>query len=126
MRITRLQLRDFRRHRDLDLELAPGLTVVRGPNEAGKIDDPAGDRAGAHPPGDRPARATSTGFAPWDAGDEDRPWVRLEFEQDEDDGVQDGHAREGVPRREGHGQARATTARSITDPTLAPTRSSPS
>ena len=27
---------DFRRYRDLDIELAPGLTVVRGPNEAGK------------------------------------------------------------------------------------------
>ena len=36
MRITRLQLRDVRRHETLDLALAPGLTVVRGPNEAGK------------------------------------------------------------------------------------------
>ena len=36
MRITRLQLRNVRRHADLDLELAPGLTVVRGPNESGK------------------------------------------------------------------------------------------
>ncbi|HTC85122.1 MAG TPA: AAA family ATPase, partial [Candidatus Acidoferrum sp.] len=36
MRITRLQVRDFRRYRDLDIALAPGLTVVRGPNEAGK------------------------------------------------------------------------------------------
>ena len=36
MRITRLQARDIGRHRDLDIELAPGVTVVRGPNEAGK------------------------------------------------------------------------------------------
>jgi energy-coupling factor transporter ATP-binding protein EcfA2 len=36
VRITRLRLRDLKVHRDLDLELAPGLTVVRGPNEAGK------------------------------------------------------------------------------------------
>ena len=36
MRITRLHLNDVRRHRDLDLEFAPGVTVVRGPNEAGK------------------------------------------------------------------------------------------
>ena len=36
MRIRRLQLRDVRRYRDLDIDLAPGLTVVRGPNEAGK------------------------------------------------------------------------------------------
>ena len=36
MRINRLSLRQFRRHDELDIELAPGLTVVRGPNEAGK------------------------------------------------------------------------------------------
>ena len=36
MRIRRLELRDFRRYRHLAIELAPGLTVVRGPNEAGK------------------------------------------------------------------------------------------
>ena len=32
MRITRLQITDMRRYRDLDVTLAPGLTVVRGPN----------------------------------------------------------------------------------------------
>lgn len=36
MRINRLRLRNIRRHADLTLELAPGLTVIRGPNEAGK------------------------------------------------------------------------------------------
>ena len=36
MRITRLTIRDLRRYRDAELELAPGLTIVRGPNEAGK------------------------------------------------------------------------------------------
>jgi DNA repair exonuclease SbcCD ATPase subunit len=36
MHITRLHLQNFRRHDDLTLDLAPGLTVVRGPNEAGK------------------------------------------------------------------------------------------
>jgi hypothetical protein len=36
MRLTRLQLTDVKRHEDLTLELAPGLTVIRGPNEAGK------------------------------------------------------------------------------------------
>ena len=36
MKITRLQLHDVRRHRDLDLRPAAGLTVIRGPNEAGK------------------------------------------------------------------------------------------
>jgi len=36
MRITRLRLLDFRRHAELELRPAPGLTLVRGPNEAGK------------------------------------------------------------------------------------------
>ena len=36
MRITRLRLRNLRRHADLDMQPAPGLTVVRGPNESGK------------------------------------------------------------------------------------------
>ncbi|HVM30808.1 MAG TPA: AAA family ATPase [Candidatus Limnocylindrales bacterium] len=36
MRITRLQLSDVKRHEDLVLDLAPGLTIIRGPNEAGK------------------------------------------------------------------------------------------
>ena len=36
MRITRLRLHDLKRHAELDLRPAPGLTVIRGPNEAGK------------------------------------------------------------------------------------------
>jgi DNA repair exonuclease SbcCD ATPase subunit len=36
MRITRLRLQNVKRHADLTLELAPGLNVIRGPNEAGK------------------------------------------------------------------------------------------
>jgi recombinational DNA repair ATPase RecF len=36
MNITRLHLTDFRRHTELDVELKPGLNIVRGPNEAGK------------------------------------------------------------------------------------------
>ena len=36
MRITRLRLQDVKRHADLDIELAPGLTIIRGANEAGK------------------------------------------------------------------------------------------
>ena len=36
MNITRLRLTDFRRHENLDIELKPGLNIVRGPNEAGK------------------------------------------------------------------------------------------
>ena len=36
MIITRLRLANFRRHRALDVQLGPGLNVVRGANEAGK------------------------------------------------------------------------------------------
>lgn len=36
MHITRLGLANFKRHAALEIELVPGLNVVRGPNEAGK------------------------------------------------------------------------------------------
>ncbi len=36
MRITRLGLTDVKRHARLDIRPAAGLTIVRGPNEAGK------------------------------------------------------------------------------------------
>ena len=36
MRITKLTVRDFRRYREFEVPLAPGLTIVHGPNEAGK------------------------------------------------------------------------------------------
>jgi DNA repair exonuclease SbcCD ATPase subunit len=36
MIINRLRLTNYRRHRQLELELGPGLTVVRGVNESGK------------------------------------------------------------------------------------------
>lgn len=36
MRLEQIRLSDVRRLRELELEFAPGLTVVRGPNEAGK------------------------------------------------------------------------------------------
>ena len=36
MRITRLELRDFRNYEEFDLEPSPGLTVLVGPNAAGK------------------------------------------------------------------------------------------
>src|SRR3970040_1208085 len=36
MRLTRIGLRDFKRHERLDIEPAAGLTIGRGPNESGK------------------------------------------------------------------------------------------
>jgi DNA repair exonuclease SbcCD ATPase subunit len=36
MRLDRIRLVDFKRHRDLEIQPAAGLTIIRGPNEAGK------------------------------------------------------------------------------------------
>ena len=89
MRITRLQLRNVRRHADLDVQLAPGLTVVRGPNESGKSTIQRALELALT------RRVTSgsadlDGMRSWNAGDDDRPWVRLEFEQEDLDGVRTG------------------------------------
>ena len=85
MRITRLQLRNVRRHADLDLELARGLTVVRGPNESGKSTIQRAIELAL-------TRRVTSGSADldamrsWNAQPEDRPWVRFEFEQDDPEG----------------------------------------
>jgi DNA repair exonuclease SbcCD ATPase subunit len=89
VRITRLQLRDVRRHADLDLALAPGLTVVRGPNESGKSTLQRAIELALT------RRVTSNsgemdGMRSWGAGDEDRPWIRVEFEQEDEDGTRNG------------------------------------
>jgi DNA repair exonuclease SbcCD ATPase subunit len=89
VRITRLQLRNVRRHADLDLALAPGLTVVRGPNESGKSTiqraiELALTRRVTSGSGDL------DGMRSWNSSDEDRPWVRLEFEQEDLDGTRAG------------------------------------
>jgi DNA repair exonuclease SbcCD ATPase subunit len=89
VRITRLQLRNIRKHADLDLELAPGLTVVRGPNESGKSTlqraiELALTRRVTSGSADLDALRT------WNADEDDRPWVRLEFEQEDLDGVRTG------------------------------------
>ncbi|HUG29817.1 MAG TPA: AAA family ATPase, partial [Candidatus Limnocylindria bacterium] len=89
MRITRLQLRNVRRHADLDLNLAPGLTVVRGPNESGKSTIQRAIELALT------RRVTSgsadlDGMRSWNAGEDDRPWVRIEFEQEDLDGVRTG------------------------------------
>jgi DNA repair exonuclease SbcCD ATPase subunit len=85
VRIRRLQVRDLRRYRELDIDLAPGVTVVRGPNEAGKSTiqraiELALTRRVTSNAGDLDS------LRPWDAGADARPWVAIEFEQDEEDG----------------------------------------
>lgn len=90
MRITRLQARDIGRHRDLDIALAAGVTVVRGPNEAGKstiqrIIELALTRKVTSSNGDLDT------IRAWDAAEDARPWVRIEFvTEDEEAGVRTG------------------------------------
>ena len=89
MRISRLVVRGLRMHRDLDLELAPGLTLVRGPNESGKTSLQRAIELALF------RRVTSAdaelaSFRPWGVTDETRPWIRLEFIQEDEEGVRAG------------------------------------
>lgn len=110
MRITRLRLENLRRHADLDLELARGLTVVRGPNESGKTTLQRAIEIGLT------RRVTSASaeidaLRTWGAPDDARPVVRIEFEQDEEDGVHGGYVEKtfrgakGTVRMEYEGQS---------------------
>ncbi len=118
MRITRLALHDFRRYRDLDVELSPGLTVVRGPNESGKTTiQRALELAFTR-------RVTSTGadldaLRPWDAEPDARPVIALDFtDEDVESGLRTGRLEKtfrgakGTVRLELDGKL-------ITDPVLA-------
>jgi DNA repair exonuclease SbcCD ATPase subunit len=90
VRITSLAVRDLRRHRDTTIELAPGLTVIRGPNEAGKSTlQRALELALTR-------KVTSSaqdldGLVPWDGGADARPAISLAFTyEDEDGGIHEG------------------------------------
>ena len=79
MRVRRLSLRDFRRYRSLDIDLAPGLTIIRGPNEAGKTTVQRALELALT------RRATSTAaeletLRPWGAPTEARSVITVEFE----------------------------------------------
>ena len=118
MRIRRLQLADFRRYRELDIELAPGLTVVRGPNEAGKttiqraielaltrrVTSTAGDLEALRP-WDAPTEAPLDRAHRVRAGRGGRPEARH-------------RSRRRSPARKGH-RPLDYDGQSITDPTLA-------
>ena len=89
MRITRLKIENLRRHQELDLTLDRGLTVVRGPNESGKTTlqralELALTRRVTS------ASAEMEAMQTWGAGEDAKPAVRLEFEQDEEDGMHPG------------------------------------
>jgi uncharacterized protein YhaN len=81
MRIQRLRLRDLQRHADLDMEFAPGVTVIRGPNEAGKSTVQRALELALF------RRVTATGrdleaARRWGSGDDTAPLVEFE-----DDGI---------------------------------------
>ncbi len=101
MRVTRLQLRDLGRHRDLDIDIAPGFTIIRGPNEAGKSTIQRGLELALFR---RPTAATAEleALRSWGATDDARSAVRLEFTLD-DDGASggEGTGAPGVPADRG-------------------------
>jgi uncharacterized protein YhaN len=81
VRIRRLHMQELGRHRDLDIEFARGLTVVRGPNEAGKSTIQRAIELALF----RKPTATSAeleSLRNWGAGPEDRIRIGLEFEVD--------------------------------------------
>lgn len=83
MRISRLQLRDVKRYRDLQIDLAPGLTIVRGPNEAGKSTIVQAIELGLTG-AVGPAHPDLDGLRSWDADPAARPTVKLDFTDDPD------------------------------------------
>jgi uncharacterized protein YhaN len=91
MRITRLHLRDIGRHRDLDIELSPGFTVIRGPNEAGKSTIQRGIELALFR---KPTAATAEleALRSWGASEDERSSVRIEFVTEDEAGSDgDGH-----------------------------------
>ena len=118
MRITRLALHDFRRYRELEIPLSPGLTIVHGPNEAGKTTIQRAIELALT------RKVTSSGadieaLRPWDAGDDVRPVIELDFEVDDDErGPRPGSLEKAF--RGPKGTVRLDLDReTITDPTLA-------
>jgi DNA repair exonuclease SbcCD ATPase subunit len=89
VRVRRLSGRDLRRYREFDIDFAPGVTVIRGPNEAGKTTIQRALELALT------RRATSTAAAvealrPWGAPADARSVIRVEFEVDDEDGAKVG------------------------------------
>jgi uncharacterized protein YhaN len=119
VRIRRLRVRDFRRYRELDIDLAPGVTVIRGPNEAGKTTIQRAIELAIT------RRVTSSAadlesLRPWDAEPDARPWIAVEFEQDEEDGrIATGTLEKTFAGQKGTVALAYDGQAVITDPTLA-------
>ncbi len=82
MRIARIQLRDVKRYRDLQIDLAPGLTIIRGPNEAGKTTIARAIELGLTGSPAGPAPTGVDGLRSWDADPDALPTVVLDFTLD--------------------------------------------
>jgi len=118
MRITRLSVRDFRRYREFEVPLAPGLTIIHGPNEAGKTTIQRALELVLTKKVTTSA-AEIDSLRPWDAPEDARPVISIDFEvDDEEKGVRRGtvekafRGSKGTVRLEYEGQV-------LTDPTLA-------
>lgn len=118
MRITRLTLRDFRRYRELEIPLSPGLTIVHGPNEAGKTTIQRAIELAL-------TRKVTSGGADmdalrsWDAADDARPVISLEFEvEDDEQGARTGTLEKAFRGAKGTVKLEVDGT-TITDPTLA-------
>ena len=86
MRITHLSVRNLRRLREADLDLAPGLTIVRGPNEAGKSTIQRAIELALT------RKVTSVAadiesLAPWGGDPDARTVIGMTFTYDDEDGV---------------------------------------
>jgi DNA repair exonuclease SbcCD ATPase subunit len=119
MRITRLLLRDLRRYHDEEIELAPGLTVVRGPNEAGKSTiqraiELALTRKVTSAAGDLDA------LVRWDSGPDARVAVELDFVyEDEDGGAHGGRLAKAFRAAKGAVRLELDGGEAVTDPARA-------
>ncbi|HEY7589384.1 MAG TPA: AAA family ATPase [Candidatus Limnocylindrales bacterium] len=88
MRITRLTITNMRR-RDVDIALAPGVTVIRGPNEAGKttiqraIELVLTRKCTSN-------TADLDALRPWGSAEDARPVIAIEFEEEEVEGTRAG------------------------------------
>ena len=90
MRITDLTLRDLRRYKETKLDLAPGLTIVRGPNEAGKSTIQRAIELALTRKVTSSA-ADLTGLQPWDGEADARTSIGMGFTwEDEDGGAHEG------------------------------------
>jgi len=117
VRIRRLRVQNLRRYRELDIDLAPGLTIVRGPNEAGKSTiqraiELALTRRVTSAAGDLDSLRS------WDALDGAQTVVAIEFDQDEDGEIRTGTLEKTFAGSKGTVDLQYD-GQSITDPALA-------